>query len=813
MAEKRVSVRLVAEGGRQVRAELEGIGGAGTRGFGRLSSEMELANARLGSFARKAGIALAAVTAAAAAAGVAMVRSGLEVIGAQADMAASLKTTVESLQVLTWAGELAGVSMGEIEQATKKLTTRLSEAAAGSGSAVGALERLNLTAAELQALPLDQRIVAIQEALNRFVPEAERAAVASDLFGDKAALAFLRIDPATLREAAQDVRDFGVAVSAADADQIERTGDAIAKLSLIWLGLTNRLTAAVAPALETVANALADMARGTGPIGGAISMVFDNLARLATYAATFAAFMAGRWVAGLAVAALSVRGLATALVIMRGALIRTGIGALIVGAGELVYQLSQLVTRVGGVGEAFRLLGDLASEVWSRIGLALDAAFANMAAGWEGLNAAGLSALESTIAGVVSFGDRTAAIFQGAYDAAVAIWSSLPGAIGDFAFQAANGLISGVEAMLNGVVTRINNFINGLNAALDLLPDWAVGEGGVRVGTLDPVELARIGNPFEGAATAAGAAAADAFSAALSRTYLEPPDLGLGAMAADARGRADGYREAAGMLADAAGRPLASWQALRDAVTGTGTEAEAALADAASSADALNAELDGTAAAAGSAGAAAREAGAEAAAGADRAATGWGAVTAALADYAAKARDIGGDIGQALVGAFTSAENAVGEFVKTGKLDFRDLVTSMIADLAKLAARTFILGPIANALSGALGGAGGIFANILHAGGMVGSPGPGRMVPALAFAGAPRMHSGGWAGIKPDEVPAILQKGERVLSRREAAGYGQSSAPAVNVTIMARDAESFRQSRTQVASDIARAVSLGRRGM
>jgi hypothetical protein len=813
MAEKRVSVRLVAEGGRQVRAELEGIGEAGTRGFGRLSSEMELANARLGSFARKAGIALAAVTAAAAAAGVAMVRSGLDVIGAQADMAASLRTTVESLQVLTWAGELAGVSVGEIEQATKKLTTRLSEAAAGSGSAVGALQRLNLTAAELQALPLDQRIVAIQEALNRFVPEAERAAVASDLFGDRAALAFLRIDATTLREAAQDVQDFGVAVSAADAAQIERTGDAIAKLSLIWLGLTNRLTAAVAPALETVANALADMARGTGPIGGAITAVFDNLARLSTYAATFAAFMAGRWVAGLAVAALSVRGLATALVFLRGALIRTGIGALIVGAGELVYQFSQLVTRVGGVGEAFRLLGDLALEVWSRIGLALDAAFANMAAGWEGLKAAGLSALEGTIAGVVSFGDRTAAIFQGAYDAAVAIWGSLPGAIGDFAFQAANGLISGVEAMLNGVVTRINNFINGLNAALELLPDWAVGEGGVRIGTLDPVELARIGNPFEGAATAAGAAAADAFSAALSRTYLEPPDLGLGTMADDARGRADGYRDAAGMLADAAGRPLASWQALRDAVAGTGAEAEAALADAANSADALNTELDDTAAAAGNAGAAAREAGADAASGADQAATGWAAVTAALADYAIKARNIGGDIGSALVGAFTSAENAVGEFVKTGKLDFRDLVTSMIADLAKLAARRFILGPIANALSGALGGAGGIFANILHAGGMVGSPGPGRMVPALAFANAPRMHAGGWAGIKPDEVPAILQRGERVLSRREAAGYGQTNAPAVNVTIMARDAESFRQSRTQVASDIARAVSLGRRGM
>ena len=62
-------------------------------------------------------------------------------------------------------------------------------------------------------------------------------------------------------------------------------------------------------------------------------------------------------------------------------------------------------------------------------------------------------------------------------------------------------------------------------------------------------------------------------------------------------------------------------------------------------------------------------------------------------------------------------------------------------------------------------------------------------------------------------IEARLQRGERVLSRREAAGYGSTAAPAVNVTINARDAESFRQSRTQVAADIARAVSLGRRGM
>ncbi|MGR3375057.1 phage tail tape measure C-terminal domain-containing protein, partial [Salipiger abyssi] len=183
--------------------------------------------------------------------------------------------------------------------------------------------------------------------------------------------------------------------------------------------------------------------------------------------------------------------------------------------------------------------------------------------------------------------------------------------------------------------------------------------------------------------------------------------------------------------------------------------------------------------------------------------------TEALSDYAKKAKDIGADIGQALVSAFQGAENAVGEFVKTGKLDFRDLVTSLLADLSKLAARRFLLGPIAGALSGALGGAGGIFASIMHTGGMVGAAGPGRMVPALTFAGAQRMHAGGMVGLRHDEVPAILQRGERVLSRREAQDYGKG----VTVNINARDAESFRQSRTQIAADIARAVSLGRRGL
>ena len=123
----------------------------------------------------------------------------------------------------------------------------------------------------------------------------------------------------------------------------------------------------------------------------------------------------------------------------------------------------------------------------------------------------------------------------------------------------------------------------------------------------------------------------------------------------------------------------------------------------------------------------------------------------------------------------------------TGKLDFKGLVQSILADLATLAFKSAVLGPIAKWLGGAFPT---LFAPVSHAGGMVGAAAPMRAVPALAFAGAPRLHSGGWAGLAPDEVPTILQHGERVLSRREvAAGIGSGAGNGgVHISIDARGA-------------------------
>ncbi|WP_374293057.1 tape measure protein [Paenirhodobacter enshiensis] len=807
MAQKKVSVRLVAEGGRQVKAEFQGIGDAGESNFKRIERQADITGAVV---RRVMGVLGAAIS--------------TRQLVAYADQWTDLRSRVD---LATGSQEAGAAVMDRLAAMARRTYSSLGQTTESWLANATALRELGLSTTE----SLD-----FTEALNNAMvvsgARAERAASIQNALSKAMALGTLSGDNLNTviqsggRLAELLASELGTTVSGLRTlgQQGAITGDVIrtalvGNLELLR-GEADSMPATIGDAFTLIGNAALQlvgtwdqMAGASSAVAEGLILLADNLERLAAIGIAFAGFMAGRWVAAFVAARVATFGLSGALTLLRGAIVRTGIGALIVLAGELIYQLMNVVQKVGGLSEAFRLVGDFAAEAWNRMGLRLNAVMARIGAAWEGLKATVFTLLDDTVTGVVRFGDRSIAVFQGAYDGAVAIWGSLPGAIGDFAFQAANGLISGVEAMLNGVVTRINSFIEALNAALALLPEWATGEGGVRIGTLDPVALGRIGNPFEGAATAAGTAAADAFNAAMGRTYVTAPDTGLGVMAEAARGRADAYREAAGMLSDAASRPMASWQALKDAVTGAGDDAGDALDDAAGSALELGDALDGATGAAGRAGAAGRQAGADAAAGAETAVTGWAAVSATLADYAAKAREIGGDIGTALVGAFQGAENAIGEFVKTGKLSFRDLVTSLIADLAKLAARRFILGPIANALSGALGGAGGLFANVLHAGGMVGSPGPGRMVPTLAFAGAPRMHSGGWAGLRPDEVPAILQRGERVLSRREAAGYGSTAAPAVNVTINARDAESFRQSRTQIAADIARAVSLGRRGM
>jgi lambda family phage tail tape measure protein len=66
--------------------------------------------------------------------------------------------------------------------------------------------------------------------------------------------------------------------------------------------------------------------------------------------------------------------------------------------------------------------------------------------------------------------------------------------------------------------------------------------------------------------------------------------------------------------------------------------------------------------------------------------------------YAEEAQNAGAQAAQATQNAMRQGEDAIVQFVTTGKLNFNDLVNSILADVARIAVRTTITGPLSNAL-------------------------------------------------------------------------------------------------------------------
>lgn len=84
----------------------------------------------------------------------------------------------------------------------------------------------------------------------------------------------------------------------------------------------------------------------------------------------------------------------------------------------------------------------------------------------------------------------------------------------------------------------------------------------------------------------------------------------------------------------------------------------------------------------------------------------------------------------------------------------------------------------------------------------------------VGFDGTPRFHTGGIAGLRPDEVPAVLQRGEEVLTAndpRHRDNGGSAGNVVVNVTFPnARNTDEARQAGSEIA---AKAAAAAQRGM
>ena len=139
----------------------------------------------------------------------------------------------------------------------------------------------------------------------------------------------------------------------------------------------------------------------------------------------------------------------------------------------------------------------------------------------------------------------------------------------------------------------------------------------------------------------------------------------------------------------------------------------------------------------------------------------------AARNFGQTAQDVGNEFEQAFSSIFGSLEDALVSFVTTGKLDFKSLINSIIADLARMVVRMLIIRPLMGFFGGFFGGIFGFSGGgaVNNAFGLPSFAGGGLIQdnPATPqrFASGGRVHGPG-TGVS-DSVRALLSRDEYVV--------------------------------------------------
>jgi len=233
--------------------------------------------ASFGNKLEKAAFAgIAAAGAAAAASLVALTVSSMSTIDAQSKLAHRLADTVENVQTLQYAADLAGVPVEALATSSGKLNQRLAEAArTGAGPAHDALRRLGLEAGKLLQMGTADRLATIADRMTELGYTTAQQADVLRQFGVRGQelLSLFEEGGDAIRAAAKDVRDFGVATSRIDAVKIEQANDAWTTARLVLTGIGNQLAVTLAPVIKDVADRFVAAARESGGFGEVIRSV------------------------------------------------------------------------------------------------------------------------------------------------------------------------------------------------------------------------------------------------------------------------------------------------------------------------------------------------------------------------------------------------------------------------------------------------------------------------------------------------------------------------------------------------------------
>ena len=224
------------------------------RGMKRASSSLDRFSKRsaLGRGSLAGLAAKFAKVAAAAAAVIPMMRRlsrSMREINDLAIEARGLDMTSQALRALQYSASLAGMEAGSFNAAITRMNTSITQAAHGTGEAAQPLKELGLEARQLATISPDQQIAALAAAFDQVKSPAEKARLATAIFGSagRDMLAVLSDGQAGLEKQSEEFKLLAGNISELDTQKVKNMKNEWKKVGIVWKATCDNALVAIEP--------------------------------------------------------------------------------------------------------------------------------------------------------------------------------------------------------------------------------------------------------------------------------------------------------------------------------------------------------------------------------------------------------------------------------------------------------------------------------------------------------------------------------------------------------------------------------------
>jgi Ca2+-binding EF-hand superfamily protein/uncharacterized protein YcfJ len=255
--------------------------------------------------------------------------------------------STEALSQYNYVASLSGVEFNQLTTAWQRQTRRIAEAAAGTGVAVAALDRLNLSAQELNQLAPEDQFERIAEAMQGVENSSERVRLAQQLWDSEGVKLVQIVNSGTDAIAAMraEADALGLTISQDTANAMASYNDEVDRLKFAAQGVSQTLLSELVPAMTA---GLQNVNAFIQEAGGAEVVV----GHLTDGAQVLAVLLAGRYAGAFATATAAKLAATQQSIAYQMALARmAGVSATAAGAQ------ASLAAATRGAGAAMALVG------------------------------------------------------------------------------------------------------------------------------------------------------------------------------------------------------------------------------------------------------------------------------------------------------------------------------------------------------------------------------------------------------------------------------------------------------------------------